>query len=1377
MGLIGREIIQSRVWIENETPLPPSSNYKLTYPITVFDAIYRSMDNTTDTLTSIIEKIEGTLETLQSKIPAKPANYLVTYSGMEGVFSSIQISNRIPYSSDLQSDRKIPTEKAVGDLLRQFGLVTNEGEATNDPSIRIVWDTIVGRPDIYQELGDDDRGIVSQAKLTEIINNIQEQISGMWEDVESSDFGAAVRSHFNNLDNPHNVTIDQIGAASKQLVSTHLSNTDNPHNVTATQVGLGNVDNTRDIDKPISRATQEAINALNSRITEVTGLATGLTFISSIEYNEDRGRLEVRYNDGSIEGVPISTEGIVASIDVDPDTRDLVISCMNGVEQRINVADLIAHYTGLNGTHINVNIATDFGISATINPKSITANEIEDGSLSNEVLADHIIKGNKIGIHTITADNIDVRTIRGENIATGTIINSNIADNTITPNKLSANEEFYKVIGVTNGEVSWTKIVNDMIEDNTITGNKIAENAITGSNLTDHSIDGSKFVENPEFTGIASITGELPTDANGKQLTTAEWVLYQLENHKITENNIGNRVVKGENLFTSNIKNRVLVVTETNGDPHWGTINAGMIGDAAVQSHNIANGAVTAGNIAPGAVIADNIATNTITTRTIKEGAITSDKIYASDVGNRVLAVGPDGGHPAYMTITNGMMGKDSISNDNIIDRTITAEKINPEILKNSVLIYDYDSDTVKFDRIEGKYIKNKSITADKLFTGSDRNMVLATINPNTPPGYTKVTLDMLAPSLRNALCILEEGCITTDLIADGSIINDKIANNTITGEKIKDESITGKELFRSNTPNVVLTIGEREYDEPIWGKITGAMIEDQTITPDKLFTSNRPFAVLGSYEIGAAPEFIRLTSEFLDDKIITSEKIADSVKLYGTPTVEIAPNENSNDNTIATTAWTHEYVQRVLQGYTPTSTGGWDLNLDTFPSSQEDNRVLGVITAGDAPQYIQINEDMIENNAVTSDKLARDIQLHGEVTLEVRPSATASDENGNGGLIPDVQWVRNLVTASILNLVNNMKAKLPCLINPLTTPEYEDDVLGDATCPYDISRGYIAPIDSETLEGLTDGTTDPNTRDTLVANDGNYINTVSNDQITDMTNDPNTVTVSSEEAPIGDHIIEPINGERLRQLLDESLDPTTFDPFTIDVDPNLMEGYGSGAALSEDSVITEYIHDRAVTGEKMFTSTQPNMVLTVIQPNTDPQWAKIYNEMIASHTIRINKIAKDINNANKLLGLDNTGNPVWTNIENGMFASESINTDNLQDQSVTTEKIADHSITADKLAEIPIFGKDQIIDRAITASKLDNQAVTAEKIGPNAVQPIHIADKAITSSKLSDDLTLPSNTNVAYSNNLEKPIVRNITISHRSPRGGRHGDVWMKFC
>jgi hypothetical protein len=43
-------------------------------------------------------------------------------------------------------------------------------------------------------------------------------------------------------------------------VLNHLSNTSNPHNTTAAQVGLGNVDNTSDINKPISTAQQTALN-------------------------------------------------------------------------------------------------------------------------------------------------------------------------------------------------------------------------------------------------------------------------------------------------------------------------------------------------------------------------------------------------------------------------------------------------------------------------------------------------------------------------------------------------------------------------------------------------------------------------------------------------------------------------------------------------------------------------------------------------------------------------------------------------------------------------------------------------------------------------------------------------------------------------------------------------------------------------------------------------------------------------------------------------------------------------------------------------------------------------------------------------------------
>lgn len=51
----------------------------------------------------------------------------------------------------------------------------------------------------------------------------------------------------------------------------HVTNTSNPHSVTAAQVGLGNVDNTADADKPISTATQTALDSKADETITVTG--------------------------------------------------------------------------------------------------------------------------------------------------------------------------------------------------------------------------------------------------------------------------------------------------------------------------------------------------------------------------------------------------------------------------------------------------------------------------------------------------------------------------------------------------------------------------------------------------------------------------------------------------------------------------------------------------------------------------------------------------------------------------------------------------------------------------------------------------------------------------------------------------------------------------------------------------------------------------------------------------------------------------------------------------------------------------------------------------------------------------------------------------
>lgn len=56
-------------------------------------------------------------------------------------------------------------------------------------------------------------------------------------------------------------------------LETHINNKSNPHEVTKDQVGLGNVDNTADTDKPISTATQTALDAKFS-LTEGNSLKT-----------------------------------------------------------------------------------------------------------------------------------------------------------------------------------------------------------------------------------------------------------------------------------------------------------------------------------------------------------------------------------------------------------------------------------------------------------------------------------------------------------------------------------------------------------------------------------------------------------------------------------------------------------------------------------------------------------------------------------------------------------------------------------------------------------------------------------------------------------------------------------------------------------------------------------------------------------------------------------------------------------------------------------------------------------------------------------------------------------------------------------------------
>lgn len=129
-------------------------------------------------------------------------------------------------------------------------------------------------------------------------------------------------------------------------LETHINNKSNPHEVTKDQVGLGNVDNTSDANKPISTATQTALNgkfsatdgnALKQRVDNIPELvATDITVDSdndSVNISLDKTSIV----NGTLSGTTININSATASkagilVPTDKSKIDKIITNGNGTK-------------------------------------------------------------------------------------------------------------------------------------------------------------------------------------------------------------------------------------------------------------------------------------------------------------------------------------------------------------------------------------------------------------------------------------------------------------------------------------------------------------------------------------------------------------------------------------------------------------------------------------------------------------------------------------------------------------------------------------------------------------------------------------------------------------------------------------------------------------------------------------------------------------------------------------------------------------------------------------------------------------------------------------------------------------------------------------
>lgn len=129
-------------------------------------------------------------------------------------------------------------------------------------------------------------------------------------------------------------------------LETHINNKSNPHEVTKDQVGLGNVDNTSDANKPISTATQTALNgkfsatdgnALKQRVDNIPELVA-----TDITVNSDNDSVNISLDktsivDGTLSGTTININSATASkagilVPTDKSKIDKIITNGNGTK-------------------------------------------------------------------------------------------------------------------------------------------------------------------------------------------------------------------------------------------------------------------------------------------------------------------------------------------------------------------------------------------------------------------------------------------------------------------------------------------------------------------------------------------------------------------------------------------------------------------------------------------------------------------------------------------------------------------------------------------------------------------------------------------------------------------------------------------------------------------------------------------------------------------------------------------------------------------------------------------------------------------------------------------------------------------------------------
>jgi hypothetical protein len=279
---------------------------------------------------------------------------------------------------------------------------------------------------------------------------------------------------------------DFVDLTSTQMIGGNKTFTGIISGITSEMVGLGNVDNTSDLNKPISIATQISLEfkaplespALTGTPTAPTAepgtsseqIATtefvnlGLKSINTLE--EGKVYLGNEFN--------VATE---VAISGDISLNNSGISAIGA--NKVNSSMI------LDGTILTADIANN----------AINTDKLATLSVTSDKLAAFAVTGDKLSTFSVTADKLDNFAVTGDKLAISSVTSDKLATSSVTAGKLAS-------LSVTSDKLATFSVTADKLDMLAVTTEKIADASITTAKILDGTITNTDISASAEIEGI-----------------------------------------------------------------------------------------------------------------------------------------------------------------------------------------------------------------------------------------------------------------------------------------------------------------------------------------------------------------------------------------------------------------------------------------------------------------------------------------------------------------------------------------------------------------------------------------------------------------------------------------------------------------------------------------------------------------------------------------------------------------------------------------------------------------------------------------------------------------------------------------------------------